>query len=88
MSRRSNLDALFGAKPAPKPAAGPDSFADANPEEKAAEFAPANPPAPQPERRRSGAIGAMSNTLRGLAAKAEPPRCSNRARRSSTSIRA
>jgi len=71
MSRRSNLDALFGAKPAPKPAASPDSFADANPEEKAAEFAPANPPAPQPERRRSGAIGAMSNTLRGLAAKAD-----------------
>ena len=73
MSRRSNLDALFGSRATPKPASSPEQFADANPAESNDEFAPANPPPPTtaPERRRSGAIGAMSNTLRGLAAKAD-----------------
>ena len=71
MSRRSNLDALFGAKAAPRPTQEPEPFAGANSGGDDGEFAPANAPAPQPERRRSGAIGAMSSTLRGLAAKAD-----------------
>ncbi len=71
MSRKSNLDALFGARPAPKPPAEPAQFAPANPEEGTPEFAAANSPHPSKERRRSGAIGAMSQTLRGLAAQAD-----------------
>ena len=71
MSRKSNLDALFGARAAPKATAEPEVFAPANPPESEAEFAPANPPPPLRERRRSGAIGAMSQTLRGLAAQAD-----------------
>ncbi|MGY2046611.1 plasmid partitioning protein RepB [Methylobacterium sp. JK268] len=67
MSRKSNLDALFGAKPPSRPA--PEPFAAANPAAETPEFAAANPsPA---ARRRSGAIGAMSQTLRGLAAQAD-----------------
>ncbi|MET0528607.1 MAG: plasmid partitioning protein RepB [Microvirga sp.] len=71
MSRRSSLDTLFGSRPAPKPAQNDEQFAAANPAEPVQEFAAANPPPPQQERRRSGAIGAMSSTLRGLAAKAD-----------------
>jgi ParB family chromosome partitioning protein len=71
MSRKSNLDALFGARAAPKAPAEPDRFAAANPPEAAPPFAAANPPPPSKERRRSGAIGAMSQTLRGLAAQAD-----------------
>jgi len=71
MSRRSNLDALFGSRAAPKPTLDAEQFAGANSAEATPEFAPANSPPPQQERRRSGAIGAMSSTLRGLAAKAD-----------------
>lgn len=71
MSRKSNLDALFGARPAAKPPAEPAPFAPANPAENTTEFAGANSPPPSKERRRSGAIGAMSQTLRGLAAQAD-----------------
>ncbi|TGE00803.1 plasmid partitioning protein RepB [Methylobacterium nonmethylotrophicum] len=83
MSRRSNLDALFGAKPAAKPVApAPESpqppeagaFAAANPEPAEPEFAAANSRAQEsraPERNRSGAVRAMSSTLRGLAARAD-----------------
>ncbi|KMO17290.1 plasmid partitioning protein RepB [Methylobacterium platani] len=72
MSRKSNLDALFGARPAPQPAAPPpepEAFAAANPEPAEPEFAAANPRAP--ERSRSGPVRAMSSTLRGLAARAD-----------------
>lgn len=82
MSRKSNLDALFGAKPAPKPAdkpatpeappapaPEPEVFAAANLTPAEPEFAAANPRAP--ERSRSGAVRAMSSTLRGLAARAD-----------------
>ena len=90
MSRKSNLDALFGAKPslqpAPTPAPPPvdpaaealspepEAFAAANPAPAEPEFASANPgnPGPRPpERSRSGAVRAMSSTLRGLAARAD-----------------
>ncbi len=90
MSRKSNLDALFGAKPslqpAPTPAPPPvdpaaeapspepEAFATANPAPAEPEFAAANPgnPGPRaPERSRSGAVRAMSTTLRGLAARAD-----------------
>lgn len=71
MSRKSNLDALFGARPASKPPAEPTQFAPANSEEGTTEFAGANSHPPSKERRRSGAIGAMSQTLRGLAAQAD-----------------
>ncbi|KTS54297.1 plasmid partitioning protein [Methylobacterium indicum] len=90
MSRKSNLDALFGAKPslqpAPTPAPPPvdpaaeapspepEAFAAANPAPAEPEFAAANPgnPGPRPpERSRSGAVRAMSSTLRGLAARAD-----------------
>ena len=69
MTRRSNLDALFGSRAAPKPGSAAGGPGDA-------EFAAANapsPPAPPPaqERRRSGAVGAMGSTLRGLAARAD-----------------
>lgn len=71
MSRKTNLDALFGRRPDPK-SAGEGEFAAANPTAPKAEFAAANQsPAPPVERRRSGAIGAMSSTLRGLAAQAD-----------------
>ncbi len=95
MSRKSSLDALFGAKPLPKPlskpqpapasasetapAAEPEAFAAANSGPSEPEFAAANP-SPQefraqetraPERSRSGAVRAMSTTLRGLAARAD-----------------
>ncbi|WP_018260178.1 plasmid partitioning protein RepB [Methylobacterium sp. WSM2598] len=79
MSRKSNLDALFAAKPVhkpvhlpaplPAPSPEPDGFAAANQTPDGTEFAAANPPAAP--RRRSGAIGAMSQTLRGLAAQAD-----------------
>ncbi len=82
MSRKSNLDALFGARPAAKPAAPeappapePEAFAAANSGPPEPEFAAANPRAPDnpraPERNRSGAVRAMSSTLRGLAARAD-----------------
>ncbi|WP_066922466.1 plasmid partitioning protein RepB [Methylobacterium sp. CCH5-D2] len=71
MSRKTNLDALYGRRPDPKPT-GEGEFAAANPAAPSPEFAPANqPPAPLPERRRSGAIGAMSGALRSLAAQAD-----------------
>lgn len=71
MSRKTNLDALFGRRPDPKPA-GEGEFAGANSAAPSPEFAPANqPPAPPQERRRSGAIGAMSGALRSLAAQAD-----------------
>lgn len=83
MSRKSNLDALFGARPAAKPAApppaaepaaappAPEPFAAANPTPAEPEFAAANPASRSPERSRSGAVRAMSSTLRGLAARAD-----------------
>ncbi|TNC15813.1 plasmid partitioning protein RepB [Methylobacterium terricola] len=87
MSRKSNLDALFGARPAPKPAGPaappapePEAFAAANPDAAEPEFADANPATPDtptgpdvrpPERSRSGPVRAMSSTLRGLAARAD-----------------
>lgn len=71
MSRKTNLDALFGRRPESKPT-GEDEFAAANRGPATTEFAVANqPPAPQTERRRSGAIGAMSGALRNLAAQAD-----------------
>ncbi|GJD60512.1 plasmid partitioning protein RepB [Methylobacterium frigidaeris] len=84
MSRKSNLDALFGAKPQSKPATSPEAppapapepepFAAANPNPPEPEFAAANPRAQESrvlERSRSGAVRAMSSTLRGLAARAD-----------------
>lgn len=71
MSRKSSLDALFGAKATPKLVDQPGEFAAANSGEGGSEFAAANSPPPTSERRRSGAIGAMSSTLRGLAAQAD-----------------
>ncbi|AWN52802.1 plasmid partitioning protein RepB [Methylobacterium sp. 17Sr1-1] len=87
MSRKSNLDALFGARPQPKPTPAPE----APPAPQAEAFAAANPPPPEPgfaaanagahdphsaeprapERSRSGPVRAMSSTLRGLAARAD-----------------
>ncbi len=71
MSRKSSLDALFGAKVTPKPDEQRSEFAAANSGESGPKFAVANTPPLTPERRRSGAIGAMSSTLRGLAAQAD-----------------
>ncbi|KQQ19151.1 plasmid partitioning protein RepB [Methylobacterium sp. Leaf123] len=71
MSRKTNLDALFGRRADPKPPTEGE-FAAANLDSPASEFAAANqPPAPPTERRRSGAIGAMSGALRSLAAQAD-----------------
>jgi ParB family transcriptional regulator, chromosome partitioning protein len=70
MSRKTNLDALFGRRPEPKPA-DEREFAAAN-QAPPPGFAAANqPPAPLIERRRSGAVGAMSGALRSLAAQAD-----------------
>jgi ParB family chromosome partitioning protein len=76
MSRKSNLDALFGARPAAKPpqpasppSPEPEAFAAANAAPAEPEFAAANPRGP--DRGRSGPVRAMSSTLRGLAARAD-----------------
>lgn len=71
MSRKSNLDAVFGRPKNSKDGASPDQFTPVNAEQNATEFTPVNPPAQPLERQRSGAIRAMSNTLRGLAAQAD-----------------
>jgi ParB family chromosome partitioning protein len=86
MSRKSNLDALFGAKPLPKPLPNPAPVPEVPPAPEAEAFAAANPPPPEPEfaaanagaqeprppeRSRSGPVRAMSSTLRGLAARAD-----------------
>lgn len=67
MSRKTNLDALFGSKQGPKS----EGFAPANPAVKGAEFANANSPSPAPESRRTGAVRTMGSTLRNLAARAD-----------------
>lgn len=72
MSRKTSLDAIFGKRPDAKPAGEGEKFAGANQGDAGSEFAPANPAPPGAiPRRRSGAIGAMSSTLRGLAARAD-----------------
>ena len=67
MSRKTNLDALFGSKQEPKP----EKFAGANSSPEEAEFAGANSPAHAPESRRTGVVRTMGSTLRNLAARAD-----------------
>ena len=67
MNRKTNLDALFGSKQAPKA----EKFAAANRTSSEPEFAAANPPSPASDPRRSGAVRMMGSTLRGLAARAD-----------------
>jgi ParB family chromosome partitioning protein len=67
MSRKTNLDALFGSKQGLKA----EGFADANPVAREAKFADANSPFPAPESRRTGPVRTMGSTLRNLAARAD-----------------
>ena len=67
MSRKTNLDAVFGTK---QPS-NPERFASANSLTDEAGFADANLPSSAPEGRRAGAVRMMGSTLRNLAARAD-----------------
>ncbi|MER2268166.1 plasmid partitioning protein RepB [Methylobacterium oxalidis] len=71
MSRKANLDSLFGSRAAPKPKeAQAEQFAAANTPDAKPEFADANTPSPPPKGR-SSAVRTMGTTLRGLTARAD-----------------
>ncbi|MGE8131417.1 plasmid partitioning protein RepB [Methylobacterium sp. NPDC080182] len=71
MNRKSNLDAVFGRPKKTKGDPQADQFTPVNEPSDDSQFTPVNNPSPVQERQRSGAIRAMSSTLRGLAAQAD-----------------